>query len=522
MSYENILKALSAIDSSKLNDSDRYTYTLLMRSLLNSLELSEYPYYDEPLSPSSGAQSQLPVLLAEYTFRSKRDVEDYLALLDQTDDYFNALLTYEQEKADAGLLMSKASLQKVEEQCGTIITKEALSSGNHFLQTTFTERLEELLADKIITAKEMDTYTAENNRLLEKVMLPAYTALGDGLFLLEDSSGAMAGLASKPEGAAYYRLYLTSQTGSYRDIAEIKKMLLSTFTEEWNAIQDEADNCPDAALIYADDRNIDFPYKTAEAMIDDLKVRMNNDFPELPKTDSDNESLQIKSVTACMEDYCAPAFYLTAPIDDTDNNVIYINEKNSPDDLELYTTLAHEGYPGHLYQTVYCNRTFTNSDTDNIRQLLWYGGYLEGWALYVEFISYDYASDIYSDKGNDDIAAMIQMQKHNRSLMLCLYSILDIMINYENATTTQVAEVLEGLGINSASAVSAVYEYIAEEPCNYLKYYLGYLEILQLKEEAKTLWQSDYTDMKFHTFFLDSGPSDFTSLGELLEDTVSY
>jgi uncharacterized protein (DUF885 family) len=522
MSYENILKSLSETKPSKLDASEQYTYKLLVRSLQNSLELSKYSYYDEPLSPSSGAQSQLPILLAEYTFRSRRDVEDYLALLSQTGKYFDSLLTYEQEKADEGLLMSYISLKNVEEQCDTIINSDELKNNTHFLQTTFAERLDELLAEKIITDAKKEEYIQENNRLLAEVLLPAYIRLSDGLFLLEDKAGDLEGLAAKPDGADYYRLYLISQTGSYRDVSEIKQLLLTTFTEEWNSIQSLLSDNPNAAQLYDADTDIDFPYQDADSMIADLKIRMKNDFPALPDSDGSDEVLKIKTVSSCLEEYCAPAFYLTAPIDDTDDNVIYINQKNAPDNLELYTTLAHEGYPGHLYQTVYSNRTFINTGADNIRQLLWYGGYLEGWALYVEFISYDYASDMYSDAGNDDTAVIVQLEKHNRSLILCLYSILDIMINYENASTNQVAEVLSSLGISSASTVQSVYEYIAEEPCNYLKYYLGYLEICKLQDRAKTLWQSDYTDMRFHTFFLDSGSSDFTSLNELLEDTAAY
>ena len=53
-----------------------------------------------------------------------------------------------------------------------------------------------------------------------------------------------------------------------------------------------------------------------------------------------------------MEEYLSPAFYMVPAIDSTKNNVIYINQGHMPDDISLFTTLAHEGYPGHLYQTV--------------------------------------------------------------------------------------------------------------------------------------------------------------------------
>lgn len=90
------------------------------------------------------------------------------------------------------------------------------------------------------------------------------------------------------------------------------------------------------------------------------------------------------------------------------------------------------------------------------------------------------------------------------------------MIHYENASFHKIAKVLENFGIKDSSSAAAIYSYIAQEPCNYLKYYLGYLEILSLKEEAKTAWAGAYTDYDFHCFYLDNGPADFLSLQEQL------
>lgn len=128
----DLLHRLDRIDPDRLSPENAYTYRLLHRSLENDLALADFPYYNEPLSPSSGMQSQLPVLLAEYTFRTKRDVTDYLALLDQIDDYFSSLLLYEQEKAAAGFFMPACSSEKVRKQCDTIVTTEELAQGTHF------------------------------------------------------------------------------------------------------------------------------------------------------------------------------------------------------------------------------------------------------------------------------------------------------------------------------------------------------------------------------------------------------
>ena len=515
ISLENTLASLKSLNRNKLEASDAWLHRLLVRYLENSLTLSSFSYYNEPLSPSSGMQSQLPILLAEYTFRSKRDVEDYLSLLEQTDQYFASLLLYEQEKADAGLLMPAASLKSVREQCDTVISASSLQSGTHFLQTTFRERLESLTDANLITPEEAQKYINTNDRLLKTVLLPAYTALGDGLLILEDESVPLTGLAAFPRGKEYYESLLISETGSYRSVSQIQELLTTYFTREFETLRALLSEHPEIAQKYSNDESVDFPYENAAQMLTDLKGRMTGNFPAVP---GDNCSVSIKAVSQSLSDYCAPAFYLTTPLDDTTWNVIYINEPKTPKGLELYTTLAHEGYPGHLYQNIYHNRTDLSRGERPVKELLWYGGYLEGWALYVEFMSYDYASAMLQENNRGQDALWVQTEKHNRSLQLCLYSLLDTMIHYENASYSQVAKVLEKFGIDDSSSVRAIYTYIVQEPCNYLKYYLGYLEILSLRERARSLWGDDYSDYRFHCFYLDNGPADFLSLNELLTE----
>lgn len=521
---ENTLASLQSVNPEKLSDSDCYTYKLLTRSLKNALELNRFDYFEEPLAPSSGMQSQLPILLAEYTFRDKGDVKDYLALLDQTDEYFASLLVYEQEKAAAGLIMPASCLEKVKNQCDTIVTKQELENGTHFLQTTFYERLQTLYNSGEITKEEALEFSAQNNRLLKTVLLPAYEALADGLFVLEDDTIPLQGLAAKPQGAEYYKHLLIAETGSYRSLQEITTLLSAKLTESYQAIHTLITKYPECAELLSTEDYTLLPYKDAATMLTDVQNRMQEDFPRLNSGNRQTPNVEVKTVSPSLENYCAPAFYLTTPIDDTDNNVIYINQKSSPNGLELYTTLAHEGYPGHLYQNVYSNRHLLDNNENKLRSLLWYGGYLEGWALYVEFISFDYASDLMEEENRPEDAVCVQLEKHNRSLQLCLYSLLDIMIHYQNASYEQVAQMLEPFGITNASSVSAIYTYIAENPCNYLKYYLGYLEILELKREAVSLWGNSYSDYAFHTFYLDCGPSDFTTLREALHTAtpVSY
>ena len=515
---EQTLMKLSKISRDKLDDEDAFTYDLLKRYLELQLQGEAFAYYDDPLSPSSGMQSGLPILLADYTFRSKEDVENYLDLLDQTDTYFEGLTLYEQEKAAAGLFMADYSAQKVVKQCDAIMDKDTLTSGEHFLHQTFEERVTDLEEKGIITSEQKTQYISENDRLLTTVMLPAYEALGDAFILLEDTGIKQMGLYYHPDGKAYYEYLLEYSTCSERSVTEIKKLLCEDFQKNYAALVSLIRKHPGLAD-HASMAEALISFETPGEMLADLQKRMACDFPAFPHTEeSFSPSCTIKSVSPSMENYSSPAYYLTPPIDSMHNNTIYINKKNMPDSLTLYTTMAHEGYPGHLYQTVYSQLYMNAQNTSPIRHLLSYGGYVEGWALYVENLSYEYAKDLVADDSLS--AAWYEACRLNRNIQLCTYSLLDIAIHYEGAMPEDVEKILHQIGITSPRACEAIYRYIAEEPCNYPKYYVGYLEFTNLQKEARALWGDAFSLQRFHQFILETGPCDFTTLAVQLNITA--
>lgn len=507
---QSLLDELSDISPQRLSESDAYTYALLVRYLKLQLSGIHFPYYTEPLSPSSGMQASLPVLLADYTFRSGKDVEDYLHILDQTDRYFDGLIAFEKEKADRGLFMSDSAAAKIVEQCDSIMDDGLLSSGKHFLHTTFEERLNKLAEDGSITEDQKTHWISENDRLLTTVAAPAYEKLGDAFLVLSGTGQNAEGLAHYPMGQEYYEYLLALSTGSDRSIPEIKKMLFQDFRKNYAALATLVQMYPELATVSIHQLP-ELPFSSPEEMLMDLQNRMKEDFPPFPLMGENFSPVcTVKNVSAAMEPYTSPAYYLTPPIDDLKNNIIYINRKNQPDSLSLYTTLAHEGYPGHLYQTVYSQLFLNSQKASPLRSILHYGGYVEGWALYVENLSYFYAQAIVSDQPVK--AAWYEACRLNRNLQLCMYSLLDIAIHYEGASFAQVQHILQKIGITSKETAAAVFEYIVEEPTNYMKYYLGFLEFQALKEQAKELWGNAYTDKDFHRFVLEAGPSDFQAL----------
>lgn len=519
---ENQLLILQEINPERLNKQDRYTWSLLVPYLENELAGAHCEYYEEPLTPSSGMQSQLPVLLAEYSFRSKEDLEDYLEILESIPAYLESLAQYEKEKANAGMFMTESDANSIVKQCDAIMDPALLSSGEHFLQTTFQERTESLVQEGLLTGEEMEFYIAENNRILTTLVAPAYTALADAIFLLSGSGTHQGGLCELPSGGAYYLYLLRHNTGSFRTPEEIQAMLSDQFQSCYQNLQALVETYREQTGSTSITLSAipEFPFENAQEILTDLQQRIQTDFPPLSGLTNTLPTCRTKTVAESMEDYTSPAFYLTPPIDDLEDNVIYVNNASTSPGLELYTTLAHEGYPGHLYQTVY-SQLYENSQTANpVRSALFYGGFVEGWAYYVENIAYGYASDVLLADGAPNVTTLlVDIACLERNLQVNLYCLLDLSIHFYGATRQDVYRSLAAFGISDTETADAIYDYIRTEPTTYLKYYLGYLEILALQEKAKELWGQDYTPLRFHTFLLQAGPSDFTNLEKRLGET---
>ncbi len=521
-SYETLqthTEKLQTFDPEKLSVEERYTQNLLIHSLSEELNGKQYFYLQEMFSPSGGIQIQYPILMAEYTFRCKDDIEDYLALLKMTPEYFSSYNSFTKEKVARGYGMADFALKKVISQCQTIITREEIQEKKHFLVTTFDERLQKAVQDGIITETESENYRKINTEYLTLYVLKAYENLAKNMESFLGTGKNNDGLCAFKQGKDYYSWLFKRTTGSdtpledaYMTLAKDYYNSIEKLRSDLIAFQNTA-SLTDAEYSY-------FTLDESDDMLENLMGQMEQDFPSVSATfNIPALPATVKDVSPSLEKFTAPAYYLVPPIDDNSRNSIYINQASAPCGLELYTTLAHEGYPGHLYQTTYYQLYREAENLPYLRSTLNFGGYVEGWALYVELLSYEYASNLLvNDTGKEDYRLLFDIYKQERCASLALLSLLDIGIHYYGMDLARVTELLNDHGITDADTIRGIYEYIIEEPCNYPKYYWGNLEILTLKDLAKKEMGAAYSDYAFHKFFLECGPSDFTSLAERLKE----
>ena len=351
----------------------------------------------------------------------------------------------------------------------------------------------EINAFEGLTEEQKQTYIAKNKELITTELVTAYQTLIDGLEALKGTGTNEKGLYYFEDGVRYYEYLVRSFTGSAKSVDVLME---ETKNYIYNSIILGQEIMQKDPSVMENWNTYEFCETEPEKILEDLIIKIQEDFPELPEA-----KYVIKYVHPSMEEHMSPAFYLTPPVDDTVNNVIYINQSQVTQDL--YMTMAHEGYPGHLYQNVYT----ASKNLPLIRNLFSSQGYSEGWATYVEYYAYGIG-------GLDENLAQVLML--NNSAILGIYAYVDMGIHYLGWNVDDVKACLNYYGLNGEVAAQPMFEIMVEEPANYLSYFIGYMEFLNLQETAEEAWGENYSLKKFHEAVLSLGPAPF----DLLEEAI--
>ncbi len=509
-SVENIRRAMEEFDPEQLSVTNRLTFDVLDYYMDRLKENAEFTLYEEPLGLVSGIHTQLPVLLSEYQFYDREDVDIYLELMKMTPEYFQSLIAFEQAKSDAGLFMSDAAAMQVVEQC-----KVFMNMGeSNYLITTFVDRIGQVRG---LSEKEKSIYIQRNALMLTSYVLPAYSKLSAALQSLMGTGVNDQGLCYFPEGKEYYEQVVKVSTGSERSVSEMKDLTKRQIVEDLEAMervlgitqddrmkhvvgkgsdtQEEGNVSQEAAALIGN------PEEAHEAaamdtanpisILNGLKKEIAKTFPTAPDT-----TVSVKYVPEALQGNLSPAFYMIPAIDSYEENVIYVNQAHMGNPLTLFTTLAHEGFPGHLYQNVY----YAGTDPDPVRSMFNTGGYVEGWATYAEMCSF-YLAPITKEQ-----ATILQK---NSSIILGLYTLADIGIHYDGWSRVDTLAFFSNYGIQDVNTVNRIYDLVLGSPGNYAKYYIGYVEFLELKKDYAAEKGTDFSQKKFHKDVLMTGPAPF-------------
>lgn len=485
---EKSRKVLLSYDYDKLTEKEQILYDCILFTIDSNLALSKYEYYAEPLGPTTGLQAQLPLLLAEYHFYSKEDIETYLKLLTHTKEYFDDIAQYEREKSAAGNFMAESVAEEIIAQCKDYIKNpEENLLIEHFNNTV--EHFDGLSRDEIIL------YEEQNRDAVLNYVIPAYETLIDTLTELKSTAAYEGGVCSLPDGTDYFEALTRYETGSSMTVKQMQKRLKTAVQTALVSMSAAQFTNPQ---LYDRYEKMKYPATDPAEGLEYLKNAIQTDFPAL-----DDVDYSVKYVHESLQEYLSPAMYLVPPFDDRNNNNIYINQNPDYDTSNLFTTLAHEGYPGHLYQNVY----YLSTEPQPLQQLLRTSGYTEGWGTYAELYAYTLA-------GFDEELA--EFCRNNMTAILSLYGLTEIGIHYSGWDTKATIAFWSDYGIDAPTATE-IYEAVLAEPCSYLPYCIGYLEYMDLKTLAQETLGDSFVPLDFHTFLLDLGPAPFATVKTHLE-----
>ena len=494
---KELLQKLYTFPTSSLTKKQKLTWQIFQDYLNESIMNEKYILYSSPLG-TNGLQSEIPVTLSEYRLDNEKDIKDYLSLVNQVPELFTQILDFEQERRNAGLISPSFVISDTIDQIDQFLNA---SEENNPLIQSFEDRLTEV---ESLSKDQKASYIANNRLLVTDKVLPAYKSLKTSLQAYTNDSkntSSKERLCEYKNGQDYYKFLLMSNVGtdfSPEDCITILEAQLK------NTVKDISSLTAKNKELYTEYLSATPALSAPKEIMNTLKNDSLIDFPEIK-----NISCQLKNVPDALSGTSACAFYLVPPIDSTKDNIIYIN-KSRVDSNELFSTLAHEGYPGHLYQTNY----FLTTNPSPLRTFLHCAGYDEGWGTYAQLYSYNFIE--FKNVDEQTTKQLRQLYRDNDLLSLSLSSLCDLYVNYKNYDENALANYLQTYGIDKDSAQN-LYRYVIENPTTYLSYSIGYYELDQLKQTMSDSLGKAFKISDFHEAVLNVGSCNFSILRQEIE-----
>jgi uncharacterized protein (DUF885 family) len=494
---KELLQKLYTFPTSSLTKKQKLTWQIFQDYLNESIMNEKYILYSSPLG-TNGLQSEIPVTLSEYRLDNEKDIKDYLSLVNQVPELFTQILDFEQERRNAGIISPSFVISDTIDQIDQFLNA---SEENNLLIQSFEERLAEV---EPLSKDQKASYIANNRLLVTNKVLPAYKSLKTSLQAYTNDSkntSSKERLCEYKNGQDYYKFLLMSNVGTDFSPEDCITILESQLK---NTVKDISSLTTKNKDLYTEYLSATPALSAPKEIMNTLKNDSLIDFPEIK-----NISCQLKNVPDALSGTSACAFYLVPPIDSTKDNIIYIN-KSRVDSNELFSTLAHEGYPGHLYQTNY----FLTTNPSPLRTFLHCAGYDEGWGTYAQLYSYNFIE--FKNVDEQTTKQLRQLYRDNDLLSLSLSSLCDLCVNYKNYDENALANYLQTYGIDKDSAQN-LYRYVIENPTTYLSYSIGCYELDQLKQTMSDSLGKAFKISDFHEAVLNVGSCNFSILRQEIE-----
>ncbi len=480
---DEYLKKLQSFDYDSLSETEQKDYRTIAFYLERNKELNSYPYFDWAFNSAEGVIDNLLTTFTEFVFYEKEDIDDYLATLSSVPAYLDQCLENTKKQAAKGYFLTDAMLKATEDAIEKFVDKK----DDNELIKIFDENID---AFDGLSAEEKEAYKKKNQEIVLNAYIPSYEKVAEELQKLKGSRKADYNVSSLDGGSEYYAALARYKTSIDADVETILDICTQYIEKSVDELYDIMQNHSEVT-----EETLDFD--SAEDVLSYLEGHLDA-FPVLDKV-----YYNVQYLDPSVANDSIVAYYLSPPVDDMRDNVIKINGDNVSDVIDLYTTLAHEGFPGHLYQTNY----YIQQQPSLLRTQLTMMGYQEGWGMFAE-------GQALHVSGLSEYAS--EYQKINIELNYVLSAAVDLGVNGLGWSTKDVSKYLDRLDLNGSIAKD-LYDFATLQPGTILPYGVGIAMFELLENKAKNALGNDFDQKAFNEVLLNDGNRPF----EVVEDDVN-
>ena len=495
--YTKNLERLLAINYESLSGDDRICYDKLVYDIEENIycySYTSFEYYSMIFNYLVGPQSEILFILDVFSFDSVQDAENYILLVKDLDRYYDKMCEFEEKRVAYGFASSDNSYEEAAKSFDNLVKQK----DDCFLYASFEERLDKIPG---LSSADKTRLIQEHEKAMKEVAFPEFEECAARMRKLKGSGGVDAGLSAYRGGDAYFAALTRSITNNGASVQESVAALEARIQKIFGDYKAIVSSGMDW---YGDYSSHAYSKGDINKNLDFLRNAVKADFPNIPA-----HEYYMMDVPKVFEENFSPAAYLGYHLDNFNANLLIINHKSADTDKDFGVTVAHEAYPGHMFQSLY-----TRSHTSHPYMFLQAStGYLEGWATYVE----NYSMKYFAGKETD----AVKLVRYESVLSLLVSTRVDYGIHVENWSLKQCIDYLNGFGFSATEAsFGKFYTLLVTDPGYYAKYGMGYLWTQQTMEEMRAKYPNK-TDKEIHTAYLDSFTGPFSQIKDHMDKKLS-
>ena len=508
---KHALADLHAYPLERQTASQRLSTHILEWYLAREIEGEKYQFHNYPVNQLFGVQSEFPSFMANtHRLLDARDCEYYLQRLAGVPTKFEQLLESLRLREQRHVLPPRFVVEKVLKEMNAFVAQPA---AQNILATSFRARTAKLEG---LTDAQRAAFNARVETAINDSVYPAYRQLIEYFNGLLPKTTTEDGVWKLPDGEAYYAYVLrtnTTTTLSPQQVHELGLREVARIEAEMRTLLDAngfgGRAIPDAMEALRNDPRFLFPnddngrsQALAEytRLITQATERSKSLFARIPKA-----KIEVRRVPQFKESTSAPAYYEAGAFDATRPGVFYANlrDLHNVAKWSMPTVAYHEGVPGHHWQISTAQEL---EDVPQFRKLIPFTAYIEGWALYAEWLAHDagwYDGDPFGDIG-----------RLQAEMFRAVRLVVDTGIHAKRWSRERAIDYMrEKTGMAQADVTAEIERYIVA-PGQACAYKIGMLEIQALRTRARTELGPRFDQREFHDAVLKNGAMPLEILDE--------